>query len=143
MENFEINNNSDIDYKEDEHHFFIAEMANLHPKHTGLSTILLAKYNGRHDPKDHPNSPHVHVVIPNCSKYGVPISIAEESEVLLKLHKIGRLQKEDDKALKAATLYVGQNWKPFLLHWDGELSDFELQQQLFEQTKRPSRFNND
>ena len=107
----------------------ILAMANLDPKHTKLRSTLYARFNGKVFETDH-NDPHIHVEVPN-SKKGVPILIGPKSEILLKPNRRGRLQKEDYKLIEEAIAYVESYHEIFMQHWLGELTDYELQLELF------------
>ena len=111
----------------------LVEMANLDPKHTKLRSTLYARFNGKVFETDH-NEPHVHVET-SSNRKGVPVLIAPKSRNLLKLLQIKRIKAADSKLVDEAMTYIEKHYKLFLQHWNGELTDYELQKELFDNKK--------
>jgi len=97
---------------------FLFEMANIHPKDTGLETSLHAMYNGAAEGL--PHGPRVKVSTKGHGR--VPIQL--KPDVKLAVEK--NLKKEDKDIVNAAISYISSNLTLFQDHWDGNITDKEL-----------------
>lgn len=103
------------------------EMANPHPQDTGLPSMLQSLYDGEHRVS---HGPRVKVETPNFGLVPIAINKKNGKVELPESMKHKDFQKEDNKCINAAIKYIEQNKELFLKHWNGEITDKQLLNEL-------------
>ena len=104
------------------HDMHFTEMAiNLQPKHTGLSAVLWATYNGASE--GYPHGARVKIELTSGrKKERVPILLRPE----VKEAVVKKRPHNDEMIIREAIKYISHHRQVFLDHWDGKIDDIEI-----------------